>query len=300
MVPSARIVAHAGKLPKVAPNAFIAPSASVVGDVTVGDGAGIWYNAVIRGDSANVTLGTNSTVQERAVIHATKPTTIGAGVVVGVGAHVSGCTLQDRTLVGVGASVQEGAVVEHGAVVAAGSVVKPGMTIPSGQLWSGNPIVYLRDLTSAESEALAASAEELSIMGSHHALETDKDIETIEAEKEQFKEQLTRGGDTIMNPSPNFFEDRPGAIWRQVGNGDVTYQSVDQKTIDARGMSFYCFFCFFGFFGFLFPVSVSLLAVCESFFSSFSFSVPDFFLFFLFFPPLLPFFSSSFLQCSIE
>merc|ERR1711865_798280 len=82
-------------------------------------------------------------------------------------------------------------------------------------------------------------------MGSHHALETDKDIETIEAEKEQFKEQLTRGGDTIMNPSPNFFEDRPGAIWRQVGNGDVTYQSVDQKTIDARGMSFYCFFCFF-------------------------------------------------------
>ena len=245
MVPSARIVAHAGKLPKVAPNAFIAPSASVVGDVTVGDGAGIWYNAVIRGDSANVTLGTNSTVQERAVIHATKTTTIGAGVVVGVGAHVSGCTLQDRTLVGVGASVQEGAVVERGAVVAAGSVVKAGMTIPSGQLWSGNPIAYLRDLTSAESEALAASAEELSIMGSHHALETDKDIDTIEAEKEQWKEQLTRGGDTIMNPSPNFFEDRPGAIWRQVGNGDVTYQSVDQKTIDARGMSYFLLFFFF-------------------------------------------------------
>ena len=232
MVPSARIVAHAGKLPTVAPTAFIAPTASIVGDVTVGEGAGIWYNAVVRGDQSKITLGINSTVQERAVI--TGQSHIGNHCVVGVGAHLASCTLQDNTLVGLGAVVQEGAVVERGAVVAAGSVVSSGTTIPSGQLWSGNPVVYLRDLTSAESQALANSAEDLSILGSHHAQETDKTIETIEEDKEIYKESLIRGGDTIMNPSPNFFEDRPGAIWRQVGNGDVTYQSVDQKTIDGR------------------------------------------------------------------
>jgi hypothetical protein len=104
-----------------------------------------------------VSIGTNSTVQERVVINATTPTSIGDNVVVGVGAQLSGCTLGNHTLVGVGASVQEGAVVESGAVVAAGSVVGKGLTIPAGQLWSGNPVAYLRDLTSAESLALANS-----------------------------------------------------------------------------------------------------------------------------------------------
>jgi carbonic anhydrase/acetyltransferase-like protein (isoleucine patch superfamily) len=157
VVPSARIVAHGGKLPTVAPSAFVAPSASVVGDVSLGEGVGIWYNAVIRGDQCKVTIGENSTVQERAVIHATSPTSIGSNVVVGVGAQLSGCKLANHTLVGVGASIQDGAVVEEGAVVAAGSVVSSGTTIPSGQLWSGNPVAYLRDLTSAESLALANS-----------------------------------------------------------------------------------------------------------------------------------------------
>ena len=157
VVPSARIVAHGGKLPTVAPSAFVAPSASIVGQVNISEGAGIWYNAVVRGDQAKVSIGTNSTVQERVVINATTPTSIGDNVVVGVGAQLSGCTLGNHTLVGVGASVQEGAVVESGAVVAAGSVVGKGLTIPAGQLWSGNPVAYLRDLTSAESLALANS-----------------------------------------------------------------------------------------------------------------------------------------------
>ena len=234
LVPSARVVAHNGKLPTVAPNAFIAPSASLIGQVSVGEGSGIWYNSVLRGDQSSITLGTNSTVQERAVISSTSPTVIGNNCVIGVGAQLSGCTLKDNTLVGVGASVESGAIIEQGAVVAAGSVVGSNVTIPAGQLWSGNPVAYLRDLTAAESDALAASAHELAILGAHHGEETDKSIEAIEDEHEAFKESLARGGDTIMNPSPNFFEDRPGAIWKQEGTGDVTYQSVDQKTIDGR------------------------------------------------------------------
>ena len=65
VVPSARVVAHGGKLPTVAPSAFVAPSASIIGQVNISEGAGIWYNAVVRGDQAKVSIGTNSTVQER-------------------------------------------------------------------------------------------------------------------------------------------------------------------------------------------------------------------------------------------
>jgi len=114
------------------------------------------YNSVLRGDQSSITLGTNSTVQERAVISSTSPTVIGNNCVIGVGAQLSGCTLKDNTLVGVGASVESGAIIEQGAVVAAGSVVGSNVTIPAGQLWSGNPVAYLRDLTAAESDALAA------------------------------------------------------------------------------------------------------------------------------------------------
>ncbi len=108
------------------------------------------------------------------------------------------------------------------------------MKVASGQLWSGNPAVYLRDLTSEEMGALAQEAHDLAVLGAHHAVEVDKSIAQIEAEKEKAKDLYARGGDTIMNPNPNFFEERPGLLFDQEGTGNVTYQSVDQRTIDAR------------------------------------------------------------------
>ena len=219
----------------MAEDAFIAPNASIIGKVKLGPGSGVWYGAVVRGDKGQVTVGSNSSIQERAVVTAETPTTIGDNVVVGVGAQVAGATLQSNSLVGVGATVGTGAVVESGSVVAAGSVVAPKAKIPAGQLWSGNPCAYLRDLTEHERNTLLQSSEELAILGAHHAVEVDKSIEQIEAEKADWKESLIRGGDTIMNPNPNFFEERPGAIFRQMEPSKyVTYQSVDQKTIDAR------------------------------------------------------------------
>jgi carbonic anhydrase/acetyltransferase-like protein (isoleucine patch superfamily) len=240
-VPSSRIVAHKGTLPTVAADAFVAPNASLVGKVDLGAGAGVWYGAVVRGDGnggkAGVTIGANASIQERAVVTSEGgATSIGDNVVVGVGAQVAGgCTLHANSLVGVGAVVGAGAVVEAGSVVAAGSVVGEKLTVPAGQLWSGNPCAYLRDLTAHESSTLLQSSHELAVLGAHHAVEVDKTIEQIEAEKADWKESLIRGGDTIMNPNPNFFEERPGAIFRQMEpSANVTYQSVDQKTIDAR------------------------------------------------------------------
>ena len=199
----------------------------------------MWYGAVVRGDADNagVKIGANASVQERAVVTSEgAPTSIGDNAVVGVGAQIAGgCTLQDNTLVGVGAVLGSGAVVESGSVVAAGSVVGDQTKIPAGQLWSGNPCTYLRDLTEHERSTLLQSSHELAVLGAHHAAEVDKTIEQIEAEKADWKESLIRGGDTIMNPNPNFFEERPGAIFKQMEpSRNVTYQSVDQKTIDAR------------------------------------------------------------------
>ena len=238
VVPTSRIVAHNGATPTVAADTFIAPNASLIGKVSLGAGSGVWYGAVVRGDGGNagVSVGANSSIQERAVVTAEgAPTSIGDNVVVGVGAQVAGgCKLHSNALVGVGAVLGAGAVVESGAVVAAGSVVGDKITIPSGQLWSGNPCTYLRDLTEHERKTLLQSSHELAVLGAHHAAEVDKSIEQIEAEKADWKESLLRGGDTIMNPNPNFFEERPGAIFRQMEPANVTYQSVDQKTIDAR------------------------------------------------------------------
>lgn len=238
MVPSTRILAHEGKEPAVSAEVFVAPNSSVIGDVKVGPRASIWYGAIVRADRTPVTIGANSSVQERAVVaspaQGSSATSIGNNVVIGVGAQVAGCTVGDGSLVGVAATMEAGSSVSSGAVLAAGSVLPAGAQVPTGQLWSGNPAAYLRDLTPEEQAALVQSAEELSVLGAHHAAEVDKSIDQIEAEKENYKERLIRSGDTIMNPNPDFFKDRPGVIFHQDEPGNVTYQSVDQHTIDAR------------------------------------------------------------------
>lgn len=238
LVPSTRIVAHEGKEPTVGEETFIAPNASVIGDVKVGSRAAVWYGAVVRGDRAPISIGAGTSVQERAVVasasQGNQATTIGDSVVIGVGAQVAGCTVRNGSLVGVGASMEPGSTVEAGAVLAAGSVLPAGGKVPSGQLWSGNPAAYLRDLTAEEQASLLSGAADLSTLAAHHGVEVDKSIEQIESEKEHRKEQMLRGGDTIMNPNPNFFEERPGVIFHQEEPGNVTYQSVDQHTIDAR------------------------------------------------------------------
>ena len=151
MVPSTRVVSVSGKAPFDRQNVFVAPSASVVGDVTVGDGSSVWYNSVLRSDKGAIKIGQGSNIQERVVVAPkTGPVTIGDKVTVGASAQLDSCTLQDGCMVGVGVQVASGAVVETGSVVTAGSVVPQNARVQTGQLWSGNPAQYLRDLTPEE------------------------------------------------------------------------------------------------------------------------------------------------------
>lgn len=131
-------------------NSFIAPNATIVGDVTMGNNCSVWFNAVIRGDVNSITIGNDSNIQDGAVIHATyqkAATYIGNRVSVGHNAIVHGCTLKDHVLVGMGAIVMDDAVVEEYCIIAAGSVILERTVCESGYLYAGVPAKKIKPIT---------------------------------------------------------------------------------------------------------------------------------------------------------
>ncbi len=142
-----------GMSPQVAPDAFVAPGAQVIGNVTIGAGASIWYNCVLRADVQTIVVGPRSNIQDGSVVHVTRKTHgtfIGADCLVGHLAMIHGCTLEDHSFVGLGAIVMDGCVVETDGMLAAGAMLTPGKRVGRGQLWAGRPAAYLRDLKPEE------------------------------------------------------------------------------------------------------------------------------------------------------
>jgi len=131
-------------------NCFIAPNATIVGDVSMGDNCSVWFNAVIRGDVNTIRIGNDSNIQDGAVIHATyqkAATYIGNRVSVGHNAIVHGCTLKDHVLVGMGAIVMDDAIVEEYCIIAAGSVVLERTVCETGFLYAGVPAKKIKPIT---------------------------------------------------------------------------------------------------------------------------------------------------------
>jgi carbonic anhydrase/acetyltransferase-like protein (isoleucine patch superfamily) len=120
---------------------WIAPNATVLGDVTIGEGASIWYGCVVRGDTDKIRIGAETNIQDLTMVHVDEgvPCTIGARVGVGHRAILHGCTVEDECLIGMGAVVLNRAVIGTGSVVAAGAVVPEGMIVPPGSLVMGVP-----------------------------------------------------------------------------------------------------------------------------------------------------------------
>lgn len=141
---------------------FIAQGAVICGDVTMGNRVSVWYNAVIRGDMAPITIGDDSNVQECAVLHVSEnmPLSIGQGVTVGHGAILHSCTIGDNSLIGMGAIVLDGAKIGKNCIVGAGALVTGGTEIPDGSLVIGSPGKVRREMTEAEIEANRKNAEE--------------------------------------------------------------------------------------------------------------------------------------------
>jgi carbonic anhydrase/acetyltransferase-like protein (isoleucine patch superfamily) len=128
-------------VPAIDPEAFVAPEATIIGDVRIGARSSVWPGAVLRGDYGAIVVGEATSIQDGAVIHATREldTIIGSWVVIGHLAHLEGATVADRTLIGVGSAVLHRAVIGEGATVGAGAVVTNGMEVPPGALAVGVP-----------------------------------------------------------------------------------------------------------------------------------------------------------------
>jgi carbonic anhydrase/acetyltransferase-like protein (isoleucine patch superfamily) len=157
----AQILGYGGVAPRIHPSVFLASSCVVVGDVELGEGASIWFGAVVRGDVNFIRIGARTNVQDQAVLHVTGgawPTVIGEDVTVGHRAVLHGCTVKDRCLIGIGAIVLDGALVGEDSMVGAGALVPPGMVIPPRTLVLGAPARVKRTLGEDDLAGLRASA----------------------------------------------------------------------------------------------------------------------------------------------
>lgn len=144
-----------GKRPVLGRGVWIAPTASIIGDVELGDEASVWFGAVLRGDIGAIRIGARTNVQDLACVHLTEnlsATVVGADVTIGHGAILHGCTVGDRCLIGMGSIVLDNAVVGEGSVIAAGTLVPPRTVIPPRSLVRGNPGKVIRPVNDAEAE----------------------------------------------------------------------------------------------------------------------------------------------------
>lgn len=177
--------------PKAGSSTFVAPSATVAGNVQIGEKSSVWYGAILRGDAGSITIGSNSNVQDNAVITTGKSglgmhagdTLIGNNVTIGHNAMLQGATIEDGSLIGIGAVLREGVVVQKGALVAAGSVVAPGTVVASGQLWAGNPAVCLRALKPEEQKHMVELPGHYTGLAAEHMKETSKTVMDVVEEK---------------------------------------------------------------------------------------------------------------------
>lgn len=138
-----------GNSPQIPQDCYVAENATIVGDVVFGAACSVWFNAVIRGDVNQISIGNKVNIQDGAVIHCTylkHATTIGNCVSIGHNAIVHGCTIHDNVLIGMGAIVMDGCVVESNSIVAAGSVVTQNTIVESGTIYAGIPAKKVKDL----------------------------------------------------------------------------------------------------------------------------------------------------------
>ncbi len=142
-----------GKTPQIPEDCYIAENATIIGDVSFGQQCSVWFNAIIRGDVNNITIGNKVNIQDGAVIHCTyqkHATLIGDNVSIGHNAIVHGCKIENNVLIGMGAIVMDNCVVKSNSIVAAGAVVTQNTIIESGSIWAGVPAKKVKDIDQSD------------------------------------------------------------------------------------------------------------------------------------------------------
>jgi carbonic anhydrase/acetyltransferase-like protein (isoleucine patch superfamily) len=143
-----------GVVPRIAKDAWIAPTAAVIGDVEIGSASSIWFHCVLRGDTNRIRVGARCNVQDGSILHVNPgegfACILGNDITVGHAAIVHACVLKDRAFVGMGATVLDGAVIEEGGMLAAGALLTPGKRIGPNELWAGSPARLVRVMSEEE------------------------------------------------------------------------------------------------------------------------------------------------------
>lgn len=166
------ILPFEGKTPEIHDTAFIAPGAVIIGDVTIGPEASVWYGCVLRADTHAIKVGARSNIQDGTVIHVDAPdhggtpTLIGENVLVGHKCMLHGCTIENEGFVGMNATMLDRSVVKTGGFLAAGAFLGPGKIVPFGEMWGGLPARKLRELKGLEGK--------MGALGSAHYVEEAK------------------------------------------------------------------------------------------------------------------------------
>mmetsp|Transcript_3561 Transcript_3561/g.3985 ORF Transcript_3561/g.3985 Transcript_3561/m.3985 type:complete len:283 (-) Transcript_3561:181-1029(-) len=223
LVPSTRIVSVDGVAPALpGANNFIAPSASVIGNVTIGEHSSVWYGATVRGDVNTVKIGSKTSIGDRAVVHVAKiqgdhPTKIGDNVTIGAGAIVHACTIEDLVVIGESAQIMDDASVSSTSIIAPAAIVTPGTKVPSGELWSGSPAKKVRSLTSNEIASISESAHDTLELAYLHAVENSKGYkQLIEEEEDRLDRKLRKKSwfdPNVPDPDDVLGQGVPGRIF---------------------------------------------------------------------------------------
>lgn len=168
------VLSYDGRQPTIHADAWLAPTATVIGDAMVNSQASVFYGAVVRADMDRIVLGAGSNLQDNVVVHTDYgfPTWIGSGVSVGHAAVVHGCTVEDDCLIGMNATILNGARIGAGSLIAAGTVVLEGTVIPPRSLVAGVPGKVRRQLSDAESDRVVANAQIYLELAAQHRLVT--------------------------------------------------------------------------------------------------------------------------------
>lgn len=151
------IRSYQGRMPVIPASCYVDLSAQVIGDVTLGEHASIWMNAVVRGDVHSIRIGANSNVQDCSVLHGMRhryPVIVGEWVTIGHNATVHGCVIEDACLIGMGVTILNDAHIGEGSIIAAGAVVPEHTVVPPRTLWAGVPARQRRELTDADRESI--------------------------------------------------------------------------------------------------------------------------------------------------
>jgi carbonic anhydrase/acetyltransferase-like protein (isoleucine patch superfamily) len=229
-MPSMRVVGFGKSTPNVN-GAFVASSASVIGNVQIGANSSVWYGAVVRGDVNSVKIGENVTVGDRAMLHCSgggdknAPLVVGSNVTVKAGAIVHGCTVADGCVIGEGAQIMDGASMGKNAMVGPGSIVAENKVVPPGQLWAGVPAKYQRDISPEEIAAFAEIVQENVEMALLHSSEDAKAWDQIEDDLYDHEQDVGRS---------EYYFQRLSDEAMQFKIGEVENHSVPGRILDTE------------------------------------------------------------------